>query len=141
MMKISGIEEVAGAINSFAEGNAMHFETEVAEGVTFDFDCPYEEDLMESTIPVAVQIESWSPYNEGEPEKHRLMDYSEEMDELVCDLDEAFHNGGSRNEEVVFEYSKMNSHPEKGVYVFLASIGNPRISVRMSGNEVREEYA
>ncbi len=129
MLDIEGMEIIEAAIRDFAEGNPQHFEIDVAEGVWFDFDCPFDEDLSESTIPIAVGITGWSPHNEGEPTTHRLMDYSEEMDELTCRLDEAFYNGGSRNEELVLEYSPNNSDPESGNYLFLGSIDNPRNSL------------
>lgn len=127
MLEIKGMEIIEAAIQDFAEGNPQHFELDVMEGVWFDFDCSFEHDLIEPTIPVAVGIKNWSPYNEGEPTENRLMDYSGEMDELTCRLDEAFYNGGSRNEEIVFEYFPNNSDPEKGFYLFLGSIHNPRV--------------
>lgn len=141
MIDVEMIERISGEIHDFAEGNPKHFEERVVEGVTFDFDCTFSEDLMEPEIPVAVVIEQWSPYNHGEPERDTLMEYSEEMDELTCDLDDAFYNGGSRNEDLTFIYSEINSDPENDFYIFLENIHNPRMEVTTHGTEVQEEYA
>lgn len=142
MVDALGLERIEAAIEAFANGSPMHFEIDVAEGVWFDFDCPFASDLLDPTIPVAVGIKSWSPHNIGEPEEFQLMDYSEFGDELVCDLDEAFYNGGSRNEEIVFEYSPTNSDPENGHYLFLGSIDNPRVRFDpiLNQPEINEEY-
>lgn len=67
MIDFDGLERISELINDFAEGNPKSTEIVVAEGVYFSFDCPFEEDLAESVIPIAIGIESWSPLNEGEP--------------------------------------------------------------------------
>lgn len=70
-----------------------------------------------------------------------MCDYSTKMDELVADLAVAFHNGGSRNEEVRMEYSPDSANVPENHHLFLGSIDNPRINVTMDGIEVREKYA
>ena len=140
MVDLDGIEEIEAAIDEFARGNPMHFETMVAEGVWFDFDCPFVDDLMEPLIPCCVGFHDWSPHNEGEPEERLLMDYADGLgDEIVADLGVAAYNAGCRFDELVFEYSLNNSGD--GTYVFLGSIPNPRVVVTMDGVEVVEEYA
>lgn len=141
MLDDDAFERITEAINDFAEGNPVHFETVVSEGVYFDFDCPFDHDLMEPKITVTVGFKEWSPHKDDEPEG-RLMDYGDGFgDELTCRLDEAFHNAGSRNEEVVMEYSKHNSG--NGLHLFLGSIHNPRVAFDPDAGEtvVVEEYA
>lgn len=141
MIDLTAMEKITNALDEFANGETMHFEIDVAEGVYFDFDCPFSGDLLEPLIPVAVGIQPWSVHNVGEPEYYQLEDYGEIGHELVHYLDEAFYNAGSRNEEIIFEYSENNSNPEKGHYLFLGSIHNPRVSMTKNGPVVNEDYA
>jgi hypothetical protein len=129
-------ERIEREINEFAEGNPKSFEILIADGIYFNFDCPYNEDLREPKITVAIGIMPDSPHNEGEPTRPVLNDYSKIADEIVGKLGDAFYNAGSRNEELVFEYSPESGHVEKGHYLFLGEIHNPRISIRPADGKV-----
>ena len=129
-MDVQGLGEITEALESFAEGNPQHFEIDVAEGVWFEFDCPHKEDLLEPIIPVSVSMYDWSPYYEGKPNSNSLMRYNMFGDTLAADLEAAFYNAGSVNEEVPFEYSENNSG--NGIITFMGAIDNPFIGAGLS---------
>lgn len=144
-MRDEATNEIQERIEEFYHGEPQHIEIEVAEGVVFDSDNTFEEDLLEPTMTGAVLIMPDSPHNEGVPKQHTsLSRYSGFGDTMMADvISQAVHDAGGEFEELVFEYSSNNSDEESGFLTFLGSLPNQRAVYNWQSGEVEvnEEYA
>ena len=144
-MKTEATNEIQRSIEAFYHGEPQYIEVEMADGVFFNVDATFEEDLMEPVITASIHIEPDSPCNEGVPEHHiSLSRYSVFGDTLMANVvSQAVYDAGGEFTELTFEYSSNNSNEETGFLTFIGSLPNQRVSYNWKSGEieVNEVYA
>jgi hypothetical protein len=140
MIDPHALNQIENAIRDFKHGNPQHFMIMFAEGVFFELDVPFEEDLKEPLIPVSIGIYEWSPHLNGKPQNARLADCGNGSgDEIVEAIEKVVDNLGIEISELIFEYSEFNSNGD--LHLFHSSIPNDRTKTTASDIEVPEEFA
>jgi hypothetical protein len=117
--------DIRSDIQYFVAGHPTVSEIEIAPGIYWFFDCPFDEDVYEPFIPVSVMFTTQSD-DYGEPTDHSsLADYADGLgDTLMAELEGTVRNAGVPLNELRLEYNPNNSDPEAGFYQFLGSIPN-----------------